>query len=73
MRELLENVQTEKLKSAFDKYLPAVLTNGAPAKEKATVLAESRVEVTGDKTAAKGAGQNVDNNVFELRRLAGLK
>lgn len=74
MRELLENVQTEKLKSAFDKYLPAVLTNGAPAKEKATVLAESRVEVTGDKTAAKGASnQNVDSNVFELRRLAGLK
>ena len=74
MRDLLENVQTDKLKSAFDKYLPAVLTNGMPAKEKATVLAESRVEVTGDKTAAKGAStQNVDSNVFELRRLAGLK
>jgi predicted DNA-binding protein len=73
MRELLENVQTDKLKSAFDKYLPAVLTNGTSAKEKATVLAESRVEVTGDKTTAKAAIQNVDNNVFELRRLAGLK
>ena len=72
MRELLENVQTDKLKSSFDKYLPAVLNNGTPAKEKATILAENRVEVTGDKSA-KGTVQNVDNNVVELRRLAGLK
>ena len=71
MRELLENVQTEKLKSAFDKYLPAVLTNGS-AKEKApAILAESRVEITGDKSA-KSITQN-DTNVIELRRLAGLR
>jgi hypothetical protein len=72
MRELLENVQTEKLKSAFDKYLPAVLTSGS-GKEKATsTLTESHVAVTGDKTA-KVTVQDVNNNVVELRRLAGLK
>lgn len=73
MRELLENVQTEKLKSAFDKYLPAVLTNASAKEKSQTVLAESRVEITGDKTAAKSTVQNVDTNVVELRRLAGLK
>lgn len=74
MRDLLESVQTDKLKSAFEKYLPAVLNNGTPAKEKATILAESRGEVTGDKTAKVAATQPVaDTNVVELRRLAGLK
>ena len=74
MSELLESVQTDKLQSAFDKYLPAVLNNNStkPVAEKAVVLTESRSEVTGDKTA-----NNVDNytatNVFDLRRLAGLK
>jgi len=72
MRDLLESVQTEKLKSAFEKYLPAVLNNGTPAKDK-TVLAESRVEVTGDKTAKSAAQPAVDTNVVELRRLAGLR
>jgi len=74
MRDLLESVQTEKLKTAFDKYLPAVLASG-PAKEKTApaVLAESRVEVTGDKSAKVAAPTTVDNNVVELRRLAGLK
>jgi len=73
MKELLENVQTDKLKSAFDKYLPAVLTNNSVKEKGTTVLAESRVEITGDKTAAKSTANTVDNNVVELRRLAGLK
>ena len=72
MSELLESVQTDKLQSAFDKYLPAVLNNSSvkPVAEKATVLTESRTEVTGDKSA-KTTEQ--DTNVIELRRLAGLK
>ena len=74
MRELLENVQTEKLKSAFDKYLPAVLNSAGSAKEKApAILAESRVEVTGDKSAKVTAPATSETNVVELRRLAGLK
>jgi hypothetical protein len=74
MSELLESVQTPKLKSAFDKYLPAVLTNGKPAEVQANkqVLAESRKEVTGDK-AVKTVVENTDSNVVELKRLAGLK
>jgi len=73
MSELLESVQTDKLQAAFDKYLPAVLNNSTvkPVAEKAAVLTESRQVVTGDKTV-KQAEAN-DNNVIELRRLAGLK
>ena len=73
MRDLLENVQTPKLKLAFEKYLPAVLNSGK--KEEKTVLSESRSEVTGDKTAKPAAAQEtvVENNVVELKRLAGLK
>lgn len=73
MKQLLENVQTDRLQTAFEKYLPAVLNNtttaqAAPAAK--TVLAESRSVVTGDKTAKQNA---VDTNVIEIKRLAGLK
>lgn len=73
MVQLLENVQTDKMKSAYEKYLPAVLNNSvAPKAEKTKVLAESRVEVTGDKTAKVNVEQD-HNNVVEIKRLAGLK
>jgi hypothetical protein len=74
MSELLESVQTVKLQSAYDKYLPAVLNNTAnkPTQQK-TVLSESRVEVTGDKSANTNAMEENVNNVFEIKRLAGLK
>jgi hypothetical protein len=74
MRELLESVQTPKLKTAFEKYLPAVLNTGARKEEK-SIIAESRSEVTGDKTAKPAAAQETatENNVVELKRLAGLK
>lgn len=78
MRDLLESVQTDKLQNAYEKYLPAVLNNSsvkAPA-EKATILTESRVEVTGDKSAKTAVEvqptQSYDN-VVEIKRLAGLK
>jgi len=72
MSELLESVQNDKLQSAFDKYLPAVLNNSSvkPVAEKQVVLTESRSEVTGDKSAKP---VEVDTNVIDLRRLAGLK
>jgi len=73
MSQLLENVQTNKLQSAYEKYLPAVLNNSSlPKVEKPQVLSESRVEVTGDKSAKVSADLN-DNNVIEIKRLAGLK
>lgn len=71
MSELLESVQTDKLQSAYEKYLPAVLnTQGKPQSQK-QMVAESRVEVTGDKTAKTAAETDV-SNVIELKRLAGL-
>jgi hypothetical protein len=36
------------------------------------MLAESRVEVTGDKSATPQVEENI-HNVFEIKRLAGLK
>ena len=73
MTQLLENVQTEKLGSAFEKYLPAVLNNSVQApRADAPVLVESRKEVTGDKSA-KVSVQPDYNNVVEIKRLAGLK
>ena len=73
MSELLESVQTSKLQGAYEKYLPAVLNSKASVAQPARqVIAESRVEVTGDK-AAKVAAEQDDNVVIDLKRLAGLK
>jgi hypothetical protein len=74
MKSLLESVQTGKLQSAFDKYLPAVLNSGTEKRVQKTNLSESMIkEVTGDKSAKP---QEVDisdrNNVIEIKRLAGL-
>jgi hypothetical protein len=71
MSSLLEGVQTERLQAAYEKYLPAVLNNSSVKKAEKPVLAESRVEVTGDKSAKDDVDAN--NNVIEIRRLAGLK
>jgi predicted DNA-binding protein len=74
MSELLESVQTVKLQNAYEKYLPAVLNNTAqkPTQQK-TMLSESRVEVTGDKSANTPVIEENIHNVFEIKRLAGLK
>ena len=74
MMQLLETVQTPKLRSAYEKYLPAVLNNNTASTPKVEkkVLAESRKEVTGDK-AAKVTAEIDNNNVIEIKRLAGLK
>jgi hypothetical protein len=71
MRNLLESVQTNRLKNAFEKYLPAVLEDRSMKAQK--VLKETVSSVTGDKTVHT---QNVDHedrsNVIDLKRLAGL-
>ena len=72
MSQLLENVQTDKLQSAYEKYLPAVLNNGSVKKTEKVALTESVKEVTGDKTAKVNATED-GNNVIEIKRLAGLK
>ena len=69
MRNLLESVQTSRLKNAFEKYLPAVLNDAAPKQRK--VVTESVREVTGDKTV-KAAEEEDRSNVIDIKRLAGL-
>ena len=72
MSSLLESVQTERLQSAYEKYLPAVLNNSGKVKvEQPKTLVESRTEVTGDKSAKTDV--EVDSNVIDIKRLAGLK
>lgn len=70
MRELLENVQTPKLKSAFDKYLPAVLSG---SRKSASMLTETRRVVTGDKKTATQAQKTEDSkDISDIKHLAGL-
>ena len=71
MRNLLESVQTARLKNAFEKYLPAVLEDrSVKAKQ---VIAESVSEVTGDKSARlQEEDTQSESNVIDLKRLAGL-
>lgn len=72
MKDLLESVQTEKLATSFDKYLPSVLNTGS-SKVAKPLLKEAVREVTGDK-AAKQAPVDMDqrDNVIDIKRLAGL-
>ena len=69
MRNLLESVQTSRLKGAFEKYLPAVLNDAQPKTRK--MVSESVREVTGDKTV-KAAEEEDRSNVIDIKRLAGL-
>ena len=72
MRNLLESVQTAKLQSAFDKYLPAVLNTAVEKKASKQLISESVKEVTGDKSATKQVEVEGRDNVIDIRRLAGL-
>jgi len=74
MRDLLESVQTSKLKSAYDRYLPVVLDGKSAPKAEKQMVAESRVAVTGDKEEKQAIPAEADtSNIVELRKLAGLK
>jgi hypothetical protein len=71
MKNLLESVQTKRLASAFEKYLPAVLEDRSAKARK--VIVESLSEATGDKSArSPDADQQSESNVIDLKRLAGL-
>ena len=70
MKQLLESIQTDRLHSAYDKYLPAVMNGGAPVKK---ALTESK-EITGNKQAQTISGEESRTaEIFDIRRLAGLK
>jgi hypothetical protein len=70
MTDLLESVQTAKLNSAFDKYLPAVIDGKSPAKQKAK-LNEAK-EITGNRETNVSSKADGDDNVISIKRLAGL-
>ena len=72
MTDLLESVQTDRLRSAFDKYLPAVIDGNTPAKKKA-VLAEAK-EITGNREQSQTTNSSIaGGDVIDIKRLAGLK
>jgi hypothetical protein len=74
MRSLLENVQTGRLKSAYEKYLPAVLSNKAQKPQRKQVVTESKKEFTGNKTVtSKVKDSDGESNIIDLKKLAGLK
>ena len=71
MRNLLESVQTQRLKSAYEKYLPAVMEDRS-VKAKPVIVEQVSV-ATGDKTVPNQQSQQEDrSNVIDLKRLAGL-
>jgi hypothetical protein len=73
MKNLLESVQTSRLSTAFEKYLPAVLAEGTVKAKK--VITESVSVATGDKSARSPDADQVaeeTSNVIDLKRLAGL-
>jgi len=67
MNSLLESVATDKIQSAYDKYLPAVLKDEAPSKK---IITEARKEVTGNKS--NKTSQDSEDNIVLLRKLAGM-
>lgn len=69
MGELLESVATEKLRGAYDKYVPAVMAGDAPKKK---ALTES-TEITGNKEAQQISSGEKTAEIFTIRKLAGLK
>jgi hypothetical protein len=73
MGELMESVKTSKLTESFEKYLPAVVAGKAPQKRQALVEAK---EITGNKEIISNSNRSSegnDNNIVDIRRLAGLK
>ena len=65
MSQLLESVQTVKLKSAYDKYLPAVMDDKPIAQAK-KIISES----SGDKADVRQTRGDADIN--SIRKLAGI-
>ncbi len=68
MNQLLENVQTVSLRSAYDKYLPAVLNSRQQPVVKGR---ETLKETTGDKNIKVVPIDETD--LSEIKRLAGLQ
>ena len=68
MSNLLETVQTDKLQTAFNKYLPHVMKDT----KRASIISESKTESTGDRQAKPQAKETTEE-VNYFRKLAGIK
>jgi len=67
MSQLLESVQTNQLRAAYDKYLPAVLNN------KNNVVVKSGKDMLNESTGNKKEVTPVEaDSLVEIKRLAGL-
>ena len=88
MEELLETVKTDKLKEAFQKYLPTVLNEGmrsatqgrralsesAPESKKTVAVTGNRVNPLAESARAEEVAVNKSQTeIAELRRLAGIE
>tara|TARA_B100000900_G_scaffold87147_2_gene70775 strand:- start:1383 stop:2483 length:1101 start_codon:yes stop_codon:yes gene_type:complete len=72
MTNLLESVQTQKLKAAYNKYLPTVLNESAPKSEKTQTITESqKTEITGNKAHTQSSESEAE--IINLKKLAGIK
>ena len=72
MKDLLESVQTTRLQSQFEKYLPTVIDGDAPEKAKKAKLTEGKV-ITGNRETVQTPNSVDDSNVIDIKRLAGIK
>ena len=72
MKDLLESVQTNRLQSQFEKYLPTVIDGEAPEKAKKAKLTEGK-EITGNREIVQTSKSVDDSNVIDIKRLAGIK
>ena len=72
MGALLESTRTADLRTAYNKYLPSVLSESNEKREtsKKKVLSESTKDVTGNKSTA--LNETVESNIVNLRKLAGI-
>jgi len=77
MIDLLETVKTTNLKTAFKKYLPAVLNEGVSSEAKQSLNEGKVTEHTGDRdeqiTVSSTESESSDANIIQLKKLAGIK
>lgn len=76
MSDLLESVKTANLEAAFKKHLPYVLNESVDVKSGRQQLSEGKVtEKTGNRIVESNgnfSGGNTDDNIIQLKKLAGL-
>ena len=73
MTDLLESVQTAKLRSSFDKYLPSVIDSNTPAKQKAPLLEGKEITGNREQSSQTNVSRKADDgNVIDIKRLAGI-